>query len=71
VRSTSGAYVRSVSQRVSDAIGLQAGDVIVQVNQSRISNASDAATALNGGRGMVVMFVERQGQYYRTEFVTQ
>ena len=71
IRSASGAYVRGVSQRVSEQIGLQAGDVIVQVNQTRISNANDAAAALNGGRGMTVMFVERQGQYYRTEFVTQ
>lgn len=71
LKSTSGAYVRSVSQRVSDQIGIQSGDVIVQINQTRISTAEDAANALNGGRGMVEMLVERQGQLYRTEFVTQ
>lgn len=71
IGSDSGAYVRKVSQRVSDQIGLQAGDVIVQVNRTRVTSAEDAATALNGGRGLVVMFVERQGQIYRTELVTQ
>ncbi len=71
LRSSSGAYVRSVSRRVSDQIGLQEGDVIVQVNQTRITNAEDAARALNGGRGVVAMYVERQGQYYSTEFITQ
>ena len=70
LKSTSGAYVQSVSQRVSDAIGLQTGDVIVQINRTRIGSAEDAARALNGGRGPVVMYVERQGQYYSTEFET-
>jgi serine protease Do len=71
LRSTAGAYVRKVSPRVSDQIGIQSGDVIVQINQTRINTAEDAANALNGGRGMVEMLVERQGQLYRTQFVTQ
>lgn len=71
IRSTQGAYVQKVSQRVSDQIGLAQGDVIVQVNRTRITSAEDAAGALNSGRGAVVMYVERNGQYYTTEFVTQ
>jgi serine protease Do len=71
IRSSQGAYVQNVSQRVSDQIGLAAGDVIVQVNSTRITSADDAAQALNSGRGVVVMYVERQGQFYTTEFVTQ
>lgn len=71
IRSPSGAYVQSVSPRVSAQIGLAPGDVIVQVNRSRITSAQDAAAALNSGRGAVVMYVERQGQFYSTEFVTQ
>ena len=71
IRSSAGAYVQSVSQRVSEQIGLQAGDVIVQINRARIGSADDAAQALNGGRGVVAMYVERQGQYYSTEFVIQ
>jgi len=71
IRSSAGAYVQSVSPRVSAQIGLAPGDVIVQVNSTRITSAQDAAAALNSGRGAVVMYVERQGQFYSTEFVTQ
>lgn len=71
IRSGAGAYVQNVSARVSDQIGLAQGDVIVQVNSTRITSAEDAAQALNSGRGVVVMYVERQGQFYTTEFVTQ
>ena len=71
IRSSAGAYVQNVSARVSEQIGLAQGDVIVQVNSTRITSAEDAAQALNTGRGAVVMYVERQGQFYTTEFVTQ
>jgi len=71
IRSQAGAYVQKVSPRVSAQIGLAQGDVIVQVNRTRITSAEDAAAALNSGRGVVVMYVERQGQFYSTEFVTQ
>lgn len=71
IRSTAGAYVQGVSDRVSSQVGLEPGDVIVQINGSRISSGQDAAQALNTGRGVVVMYVERQGQFYSTEFVTQ
>lgn len=71
IRSVTGAYVQNVSARVSAQIGLAQGDVIVQVNSMRITSAEDAAQALNSGRGVVVMYVERQGQFYSTEFVTQ
>ncbi len=60
-----------MSPRVSAQIGLQVGDVIVQINGARITSAEDAAAALNSGRGAVVMYVERQGQIYSTQFVTQ
>jgi serine protease Do len=71
IRSPSGAYVQSVSPRVSAQIGLAPGDVIVQINRNRITTAQDAAAALNSGVGAVVMYVERNGQFYSTEFVTQ
>jgi serine protease Do len=71
IRSATGAYVQNVSERVSAQLGLAQGDVIVQVNSARITSAEDAARALNSGRGVVVMYVERQGQFYSTEFVTQ
>lgn len=71
VRSSSGAFVRSASARVAAQIGLEPGDVIVQINGMRINSAEDAARALDSGRGTVVMYVERRGQFYSTEFSTQ
>ncbi|MDQ6736395.1 MAG: trypsin-like peptidase domain-containing protein [Gemmatimonadota bacterium] len=71
IRSPAGAYVQNVSPRVSAQIGLAQGDVIVQVNRTRITSADDAARALNSGGRVVVMYVERQGQFYSTQFVTQ
>lgn len=71
IRSPVGAYVQNASARVSAQLGLAQGDVIVQVNRTRITSAEDAAQALNSGRGVVVMYVERQGQFYSTEFVTR
>jgi serine protease Do len=73
VRSEAGAYVKNVSQRVAENIGLQPGDVIVQINRARVSSAEDAARLLNDprARGLVIMYVERQGDYYVTEFQTR
>lgn len=71
VRSASGAFVQTVSARATDQIGLQVGDVILQVNGQRISTAEEAARALNDQRGAVVMYVERGGQIFSTEFVTR
>jgi len=70
IRSEAGALVRSTSARVTNDIGLQEGDVIVQINRMRVTSAEDAARALNSP-GRVVMYVERQGQIFMTEFVTQ
>jgi len=71
IRSQAGAYVQTVSQQVSNQIGLEQGDVIVQINRMRVTSAEDAAQALNAVRGLVVMYVERSGQLYSTEFVIQ
>lgn len=73
VRRTNGALVQSVTQRVADQLGIQAGDVILQINRVPISDAESAARALDyyAGRGGIVMYIERQGQVYTTEFVIQ
>ena len=53
--------------------GIQAGDVILQVNRVPIADAESAARAIDyyAGRGAIVMYVERGGQVYTTEFVIQ
>jgi serine protease Do len=73
LRSSSGALIYDLSQQIADATGLQAGDVIVSVNNSRVSTAQDAAKAINyyGQQGYIRMVVERHGQLYVTDFPVQ
>ncbi len=73
VRRANGALVQTVSPRVAEQLGIQAGDVILQINRVPIAGAEAAARALDyyGGRGAIVMYLERQGQVYTTEFVIQ
>ncbi len=73
IRRANGALIQTVSQRVADQLGIQAGDVILQVNRVPIADAQSAARALDyyAGRGAIVMYIERGGQVYTTEFVIQ
>ena len=73
IRRANGALVQSVSPRVAEQLGIQAGDVILQVNRVPVADAESAARALDyyAGRGGIVMYIERQGQVYTTEFVIQ
>ena len=73
IRRANGALVQSVSARVADQLGIQAGDVILQINRVPVADAEAAARALDyyAGRGGIVMYIERQGQVYTTEFVIQ
>jgi serine protease Do len=70
IRSPGGALVYNVSERVANEIGIQPGDVIVQINRTRVTSADDAARALDyyGGRGYITMWYEHQGRIYTTEF---
>jgi serine protease Do len=70
VASNAGALVYRVSDRIRDEIGLQDGDVIVQVGQSRVSSAEAASAAIDqyGARGPVYVVFERKKQYLQTSF---
>lgn len=70
VASTAGALVYRVSDRIRDEIGLQDGDVIVQVGQSRVGSAEAASAAIDryGARGPVYVVFERNRQYLQTSF---
>lgn len=73
VRSPRGAVVYNVSDRVSNEIGLQRGDVIVQINRLPISSASDVQRAIDtyaGRAGMRVVW-ERAGRIYYNDVVIQ
>ena len=72
VRSRQGALVNRVSERVQQQIGLQAGDVIVQINRTPVTSAEDVNRILTTfGRGAIRLYFERGGQIYATEFRLQ
>ncbi len=70
IASSAGALVYRISDRIRDEIGLQEGDVIAQVGQSRINSAEAASSAIDryGARGPVFLVFERNRQYYQTSF---
>jgi serine protease Do len=70
IASNAGALVYRVSERIRDEIGLQDGDVIVQVGQTRVNSAEAASAAIDryGARGPVYVVFERHRQYLQTSF---
>jgi len=71
LRSPSGALVYGISPRMSEMLGLQAGDVITQVNRTPVATADEAARAIDyyAGRGPITVFFEHAGQLFRSDFV--
>jgi serine protease Do len=63
--SEEGALIASISDRLSEQIGLATGDVLVQVNRARVGSADDAAAIFDAlrGQGAVRIYVERNGGY--------
>lgn len=70
IRAGAGAVVYKVSQRVTDELGVQAGDVIVQVNRTPVTDAQQAGRLLEAltGRGAIRMLIERAGFLYPVDF---
>ncbi len=70
VRTSQGAVVYRVSSRVTEELGVQAGDVIVQVNRSAVTDAQQAGRLLESltGRGPIRMLIERGGFLYPIDF---
>ena len=71
IRARSGALILRAGQATADELGVQQGDVIVQINTRPIGTAQEAASALEyfGGRGVIRMFFERAGAVYTTDFI--
>ena len=71
ITSRRGALIYRVSDRVAADLGIQAGDVIVQINRTPIESADEAARAIDtyAGRGLIRMFYERGGRAYFTDFI--
>ncbi len=70
LRSTQGAVVYKVTDRVSQDLGIRAGDVIIQINVTPVTDAQQAARVLEyySGRGPIRMYFERAGTVYSTDF---
>ncbi len=73
LRSGKGALVVRTSERIQNEIGLQEGDLIVQINRTTIEQAADVARAFDfyGGRSALRLVFERRGYFYTTDFVIQ
>jgi len=73
IRVSRGAVVYNVSDRVSNEIGLQRGDVIVQINRLPIASAADMQRAIESyaGRSAMRILYERGGRIYYTDVVIQ
>ncbi len=70
IRSERGALIFRISPAVSQATGLQAGDVILAINRTPVRNASDVDELLNVRPGQVIrIYVEREGQITFTDLV--
>ncbi|MCC6927511.1 MAG: trypsin-like peptidase domain-containing protein [Gemmatimonadaceae bacterium] len=73
LRSAKGALVVRSSDRIKTEIGLQEGDLIVQINRTSIEQAADVSRAFDnyGGRSGLRLVFERRGYFYTTDFVIQ
>ncbi|GLC27351.1 trypsin-like peptidase domain-containing protein [Roseisolibacter agri] len=71
LQSSAGALVYQASERVSTEIGLEPGDVIVQINRATVTSADDVARAIDyyAGRDPIRIFFERQGRYSFTDVI--
>ncbi|HXV86181.1 MAG TPA: PDZ domain-containing protein, partial [Gemmatimonadales bacterium] len=65
-----GALIVSVGDDTRAATGLQAGDVILQINRAAIETAEDARGALRAaaGRGPIRVYFERRQQLGYSDF---
>jgi len=72
IQSRQGALINRVSERVQQQLGIQQGDVIVQINRTPITDAQAVNRIFTTyGRGGLRMYFERGGQIYATDFSLQ
>jgi S1-C subfamily serine protease len=70
VRSERGALVVGISPELQGQLGFAVGDVLVQINNVRVSSAEDAADVLGKlrGRGAIQIYFERGGGLQSVSF---
>lgn len=70
IKNSHGALIATVTQTVSTSLGIQSGDVIVQINNVPVTDAQQAKHVLESlsGTGPVRMWIERDGRTLYTDF---
>ena len=70
IQADHGALIHDISEEMQQATGLQSGDVVLQINRTRVETADDLRRAFSAaaGGGAVVVWFERQRQLGRTAF---
>ncbi len=75
IRAPKGALIVGIAKNVTDNLGLQSGDVVLQIGNPTIGyqNITDAQQAKSvleslSGRGMIRMYFERGGQMFFSDF---
>jgi serine protease Do len=70
LRTERGALIVRVGDNVASQLGIQSGDLIYQINNTVITSAQDAKSALDAlaGRGWIRMVFERGGRQMWTDF---
>ncbi len=71
LQSAAGALVFRTTPRVTADLGIEPGDVIVQVNRTPVQSADEVARALDAyaGRGPIRVVFERGGRFAFTDFL--
>jgi serine protease Do len=69
IRSEHGALIFRITPEVSQATGLQAGDVIVGINRTPVRSASEVGDLLQTRAGVHRVYFERDGQINFTDLV--
>jgi serine protease Do len=70
IASETGAVIVSLSDAIRSQLGFEEGDVIVQINNTRVGTANEAADLLNRLQpGRVRIVIERGGSYSIRDFI--
>ncbi len=69
VKSERGALIFRISPEVSQATGLQEGDVILAINRTPVRSASQVGELLQSRSGVLRVYFEREGQINFTDLV--
>ena len=70
IKNSHGALISTVSQTVSSNLGIQPGDVIVQINNTPVTDAQQVKRLIESlaGKGQSRMYIERGGRVLFTDF---